>query len=284
MSTKNTAPIHKKRGRPPKSEIKTKSIIFEQPKETEELVLYLPLTDKQESKLKSETYEGLTINDTEYSQTKYTTNYDSSESSENIEEPAKINNNEDINKLINEIKKRDMLIKNLKDNLKNFKSSQQDNILNINTNVKKTLLNLGLITLNDNKLVVAETSNYACWWCCYNFDSYPVFLPEKYLNNKYHVFGNFCSFSCVLAYNEHLNDYRKHIREGLIRKMYKDIFTIDCDIKPSGPKEVLEKFGGPLSIDNYRDPKTITTKTYNITIPPQIPLLSYFEETNINTS
>ena len=38
---------YKKRGRPPKTELKQKTIIFEQPKETEELVLHLPLTDKQ---------------------------------------------------------------------------------------------------------------------------------------------------------------------------------------------------------------------------------------------
>jgi hypothetical protein len=277
MSNKNTAPVHKKRGRPPKTEIKSKPIILEQPKETEELVLYLPLTDKQND---------FTINDTEYSQSRITTNKESSdELSEDIQDSVEVTaNNDDINKLINEIKKRDIIIKNLKDNLKNFKSCQQDNILNINKNTKKTLINLGLITLNDNKLVVAETSKYACWWCCHNFDTYPIFLPEKYVNNKYHVFGNFCSFSCVLAYNETLNDYRKHIREGLIRKLYKDIFNIECEIKPAGPKEILEKFGGPISIDNYRDPKTITTKNFNITIPPQIPLLSYFEELNISNN
>ena len=36
------------------------------------------------------------------------------------------------------------------------------------------------------------------------------------------MFGNFCSFSCVLAYNDTLNDYRKNIREGLIKKLLRE--------------------------------------------------------------
>ena len=283
MATKTTTNTQKKRGRPPKTDIKPKPIILQQNKETEELVLYLPITDKQNDF----TTNGL---DTEISHDVITTQKESfddiSDDIDEIENSTNVNNtnntnNDNINKLIDEIKKRDIIIKNLKDNLKNFKVNQQDNILSVNKNIKKTLINLGLITLNDNKLITATTSKLACWWCCYNFDSYPVFLPEKYVNNKYHVFGNFCSFSCVLAYNNNLNDYRKNIREGLIRKIYKDIFNTECEIKPSASREVLEKFGGPISIDNYRDPKSICTKNYSINIPPQIPLLSYFEEINI---
>ena len=84
------------------------------------------------------------------------------------------------------------------------------------------------------------------------------------------------------SYNDTLNDYRKNIREGLIKKLYKDIFNTDCLIKAAGSREILEKFGGPVTIENFRDPKSICTKNYNITIPPQIPLLSYFEESNIS--
>ena len=262
---------YKKRGRPPKTELKPKTVIFEQQKETEELVLYLPLTDKQND---------FTINDTEYSVKQ------SSEklSEDNVDDVTqKLSTADDVtSKLINEIKKRDIIIKNLKENLKNFKNTQQDNILNFNKDTKKTLVNLGLITLNDNKLIIADKSKFACWWCCYNFDTYPVFIPEKYVNGKYHVFGNFCSFSCVLAYNDTLNDYRKNIREGLIKKLYKDIFNTDCQIKAAGSREILEKFGGPVTIETYRDPKSVCSIDYKLTIPPQIPLLSYFEETNIS--
>jgi len=267
----------KRRGRPPKTEVKPKQVIFEQPKETEELVLYLPITDKQND---------FTFNETETSAKLVTTqNEDDIIDAEIEDEIVSTTDNDinDINKLVNEIKKRDIIIKNLKDNLKNFKNYQQDNFISVNKDVKKKLINLGLITFNDNKLHITETTNIACWWCCYNFSTYPIFLPEKYQDGKYHVFGNFCSFSCALAYNDNLNDYRKGIREGLVKKMYKDIFNIDCQIKSAPAREVLEKFGGPLSIDNFRDPKFVCSKNLKITIPPQIPLLSYYEEINIKT-
>lgn len=293
MSVKTTVinTTHKKRGRPPKSDFKPKTIIFEQPKETEELVLYLPLSDNHESNIcgNNDSQFQSTINNTNVTDTHdeqlscIATDIDTDLNKTNKDSTDIIDDNSgDINKLINEIKKRDIIIKNLKDNLKNFKTYHQDNILNINKDIKKTLINLGLISINDNKLIVANTSKYACWWCCHNFDTYPIFLPEKYVNKKYYVFGNFCSFGCVLAYNDNLNDYRKSIREGLIKKMYKDIFSIECEIKSAGPKELLEKFGGPVNIDNYRDSKSVCSKNLNITIPPQIPLLSYFEEVNLN--
>jgi len=81
--------------------------IKEQQKETEELVLYLPLTDKQND---------FTINDTEYSVKQ------SSEklSEDNVDDVTqKLSTADDVtSKLINEIKKRDIIIKNLKENLK----------------------------------------------------------------------------------------------------------------------------------------------------------------------
>ncbi len=73
---------------------------------------------------------------------------------------------------------------NKDENIKNYKNISQDNTLTITKENKKQLLNLGLISVNGNKLHVAEKSPYACWHCTYNFDTYPLFLPEKFQNNK----------------------------------------------------------------------------------------------------
>lgn len=188
----------------------------------------------------------------------------------------------DVSKLIEEINKRDNIIKTLRENLKNYKNISQDNSLTITKENKKQLLNLGLISINNNKLHIAEKSPYACWWCTYNFDTYPLFLPEKFQNNKYYVFGNFCCFSCMFSYNDNIDDYRRTTRNSLIKKMYFDIFHSECNLKPAGPREILEKFGGPTPIDKYRDAKLICTKTTKINIPPMIPLLSYYEETTLD--
>jgi hypothetical protein len=272
----DTDTMKKKRGRPPISKVVTKSkIVFEDKgdKEDEELVLHLPsfeddITDKKNV---------FTMIDTDVSEKKVKQNTISSE-----EDTTEYGN--DIPRLINEINKREIIIKNLRENLKNFKSISQDNMLTVTKENKKQLLNLGLISYNDNKLSIAECSKYACWWCAHNFDTYPVFLPEKFQNGKYYVFGNFCSFACIFAYNDNLDDYRRNIRNVLIKKLYKDIFNIECNIKPAGARELLEKFGGPMTIDKYRDTKIICTKTAKINIPPMIPLLSYYEESTLDNN
>jgi hypothetical protein len=163
---------------------------------------------------------------------------------------SKNNNHTHINveKLIDELNRREAVIMNLKSKLKD-KSLYNENTIALTKENKKKLINLGLISINKNKLQIAEKTNIACWWCTYNFDTCPCFLPDHYKNNRYYVFGNFCGFSCMLAYNENLDDYRKSIRTVLIKQMYREIFKNDnLIIKVAGPRELLTKFGGPLDI------------------------------------
>jgi hypothetical protein len=172
---------------------------------------------------------------------------------------------------------------NLKSKLKD-KSLYNENTIALTKENKKKLINLGLISINNNKLQIAEKTNIACWWCTYTFDTCPCYLPDHYKNNRYYVFGNFCGFSCMLAYNENLDDYRKSIRTVLIKQLYREIFKNDnLIIKVAGPRELLTKFGGPLDISQYRDPNNICVKTFKMTIPPLIPLISEYEEVIIDT-
>ena len=274
----------KKRGRPPKTKSSTKHNKIKEDndesnddKKEEELILYLPIFDNKLIEKKNNLF---TMNDTDSDDKKPSKNIIRKVSSSEDESDNDFGN--DVSKLIEEINKRDNIIKTLRENLQNYKNISQDNSLTITKENKKQLLNLGLISLNNNKLHVAEKSPYACWWCTYNFDTYPLFLPEKFQNDKYYVFGNFCSFSCMFSYNDSIDDYRRTTRNSLIKKMYYDIFHSECNIKPAGPREILEKFGGPTPIDKYRDAKLICTKTTKINIPPMIPLLSYYEETTLD--
>lgn len=268
----NDKPVNKsKRGRPPIQ----KKIQSDKPKKTipvnheEELVLHLPVFDDDPNDIKNI----FTMKDTE-----------SSNDTFDDVTITEIEKKTDINHLIEEINKRDAIIKSLKDTIKNFKNITQENILTITKETKKTLVNLGLINVETNKLQYCEKTNIACWHCCHTFDSAPLFLPEKYHNGKFYVFGNFCSWSCMLAYNNQIDEYRKQIRNSLIKKIYKDIYGVECLIKPAAQKEVLEKFGGPVKIEKFRDPKLNQTMISKMNIPPQIPLLSYYEETIIDNN
>jgi hypothetical protein len=200
------------------------------------------------------------------------------EKNKNIKDKKERKRNINIEKLIEELHKKDAIIMTLKSKLKD-KSLYNENSVGLTKDNKKKLMNIGLISVNNNKLQIAEKSDIACWWCTHNFDSLPLFLPEHYKDDKYFVFGNFCSFSCMLAYNDNLDDYRKSVRSSLIKQLYRDIFgENNMYIKPAGPRELLKKFGGILDITEYRDPNNVCKKNYKMTIPPMIPLLSEYDE------
>ena len=293
MSTINKP--EKRRGRPPKNMVVTapvkNKVVNTKPSE-EQLVLYLPSFDDDD--VNSEQPKNHIVNDMNITETtnNFTSNSDSesestynfkhltdkndSDSNSNINSSNNLNLN--IKKLLDELQKRDAIINNLKFRIKD-KSMFNDNTLTLTKENKKHLINLKLITVNNNRLNICEKTDISCWWCTYQFDTQPLFLPDHYKNGFYHVFGNYCSFSCMLAYNENLDDYRKSVRNGLIKQLFRDIFHCDeMKIKSAGPREILEKFGGPMSINKYRDASVVSNKTFKMTIPPMIPLISDYEE------
>lgn len=109
-----------------------------------------------------------------------------------------------------------------------------------------------------------------CWWCCHGFEEYPVSVPIK-LYPKNHLFkckGIFCGFSCALAYciaNKH--------DQSLLKMLYKKILNLKFSeiqqITKAPPKEILQRFGGPVSIEEYRK-HDISLNKYNIIVYPMI--------------
>ena len=53
----------------------------------------------------------------------------------------------------------------------------------------------------------------------------------------------------------------------------------DIDINISGPKELLEKYGGPMTINEYRKNSKILGREYHKLMPPFLPINVGFEET-----
>jgi len=40
----------------------------------------------------------------------------------------------------------------------------------------------------------------ACFWCTYEFDNPPVYIPKHFIKDSYHVYGCFCSPECGTSY------------------------------------------------------------------------------------
>lgn len=154
----------------------------------------------------------------------------------------------------------------------------------------KLKLNLRLEDIYDN-LDYNTNNNLCCWWCCHTFDTLPLGLPDKMINNIFHVIGYFCSFNCALAYNMNLNDHRIWERMSLLYMLRNKICTnmIQHKLQPnelqilepeisrllgdiiiSPPRYLLKMFGGHLDINEFREKSFILKKQFRMILSKNI--------------
>ena len=111
-----------------------------------------------------------------------------------------------------------------------------------------------------------ESTSIHCWWCAHSFSSVPCSIPEKIIDNDFIVYGNYCSPECAAAYlfnNNKMGNISEKL--SLLHLLYKDIYH-DKHIEQAYPREVLQKFGGPLNIEEFRN-HHVMDKTYKIIMP-----------------
>jgi hypothetical protein len=160
----------------------------------------------------------------------------------------------------------------------------KDNIIhnNIATKDSKTsLVDLKIIDIKNNQTILVDKTDVLCWWDHNNFNTMPCFIPERYSNGTYYVFGCFCSMNCALAYNnKKLNDYRSITRKSLLINLCEKIYGIKEEIVEAYEvEETLKKYGlGTLTIEEFRNKNLILKKEIKSIIPPLIPMLYKTEE------
>lgn len=286
----------KRRGRPKK----TTQMLSVNPKiknhysdddeqEEDEIILHLPISREDIKNFNSgdmelgEMINGLNENNTNRSNF-YDTNNLSNISSDEKEDSEQKDKLTDYN-----LKQYSYVIKKLKDENDELKKFLNEITPMYFTEVKKIYpIDLKLFDMQGNNMIPKKT-NICCWWCTYSFDWLPTYLPEKYSDNKFYVTGCFCSFNCKAAYNLRLNDSKVWERYSLIKQMYyminKDkIKSItDIEINIAGPIELLDKFGGPMNITEFRKNAKILGREYHKLIPPFLPISMGFEETTNNS-
>lgn len=95
----------------------------------------------------------------------------------------------------------------------------------------------------------------ACFWCTFEFDNPPVYIPKHYIKETYSVYGCFCSPECATAHlmEENIDSSAKFERYYLLNHIYSKIYNYDKNIKPApNPFYMLDKYYGNLSIQEYR--------------------------------
>ena len=125
----------------------------------------------------------------------------------------------------------------------------EEKLLNKEINTKIKQLKIGLYKNTK------QNKKSACFWCTYDFDNPPCYIP-KYENDKSIVgYGSFCTPECASAYlmNESLDDSTKFERYHLLNKVYAKIYNYSKNINPApNPYYLLDKYYGNLTIQEYR--------------------------------
>ena len=144
-------------------------------------------------------------------------------------------------------------------------SIKQSDINQTNSNVESQLIN----------------TNYCCWWCCHTFSNNPIGIPINYVDNKFNVYGNFCSFNCALTYNFYTDSVNKWDRSSLLHLLYKKFYGLkESNIAYAPEREFLKIFGGHMNIDEFRNAK-LQDSAYKVTYPPITSIIAQLEETKI---
>jgi hypothetical protein len=122
--------------------------------------------------------------------------------------------------------------------------------------------------------------NACCFWCTYDFENEPTYIPKYILNETFHVYGNFCSAQCAVGFlfNENIDASTRYERYYLLNHMYSDYAK---NIKPApNPFYMLEKFLGNLTIDEYRSLSKTADRMYILIDKPITKIMPEFHEDN----
>ena len=95
----------------------------------------------------------------------------------------------------------------------------------------------------------------ACFWCTYEYDNPPCYIPKFEDTNEIGGYGSFCRPECAVAYllKENIDDSVIFERYQLLNKFYGKVYNYAKNIKPApDPHYLLDKFYGNMTIQEYR--------------------------------
>lgn len=122
------------------------------------------------------------------------------------------------------------------------------NIKDMSAKIKQLKIQLYKNTLNSEK-------KSACFWCTYDFDNAPCYIPKYEMDGTIYGYGSFCRPECAVAYlmKEQIDDSTKFDRYHLLNQIYSKVYDCKKNIKPApDPHYLLDKFYGNLNIQEYR--------------------------------
>jgi hypothetical protein len=120
---------------------------------------------------------------------------------------------------------------------------------------KDTMNKLKQLKIQLYKNALHSEKQSACFWCTYDFDNAPCYIPKYEMDGTIYGYGSFCRPECAVAHlmKETIDDSTKFDRYHLLNQIYSKVYDCKKNIKPApDPHYLLEKFYGNLSIQEYR--------------------------------
>lgn len=119
-----------------------------------------------------------------------------------------------------------------------------------------------------------------CFWCCHEFCNVPFGIPTKYIHDKFHVFGCFCSLECAASYNFYSSEFKHDVWESynLIHLLSRKLGYND-QVKLAPSRHVLKMFGGYMDIHEFRA-FSESNKVVNTYCYPMVAMIQQLEEVN----
>jgi hypothetical protein len=273
----------KKRGRP-RNPVVAKQIIKNN-KEEDEIILRLQTfsDDKYES---STTCTESDSNSNSEDNVFFTINETTDGGHKNIKAYSPDNDNEthtNSDDLHKELKNKEKIIKKLTDQVNYMNTFGTYSANTATRDIVKQLHDLKLLDVSSSASIkISGKTKIKCWHCTYNFNGPPFFIPDAYINGYFYVFGCFCSLNCAATYNLNtLNDSRTKTRHSLILMLFHKIFGTNNKLVYAPRKELLEDYGGLMTINKFRESFMTINKEHTMKIPPMLPLV-YEIETRTN--
>jgi hypothetical protein len=125
--------------------------------------------------------------------------------------------------------------------------SEENMMTHINAKLKKLKVALFKNSMDEKKS--------ACFWCTYDFENQPCYIPKYETDSSIHAYGSFCCPECAAAFlfEENIDDSVKFERFHLMNQVYGGIYGYQKNIQLApNPYYTLSKYYGNLSIEEYR--------------------------------
>lgn len=110
-----------------------------------------------------------------------------------------------------------------------------------------------------------EKKGTHCWWCVHPLgDAHPLHLPIKY-DDRLDMFtttGEFCSWACMKTFALDMNMARSGEIQSLIAMMRLKALGKYVVLKAAPKRQALKIFGGPLTIEEFRQSSHQEARVY----------------------